>query len=194
MILDIAKQFNWFDIVVVILFLRICYVGTKSGFLVELFKILGTVFAIYLSFHYFTVTSDLIKDSFPFKLSPIEFVDFLCFISLAILGYLVFLVLRMVILHFIKMEAIPKLSRWGGLFLGVWRSFLFTSLVVFILVISTFGYFKKSADTSYTAKFLFKIAPAVYSGLWNGFASKFMAKEELNQTALDIQLSDSAQE
>lgn len=194
MILDIAKQFNWLDILIAILCLRICYVAIKSGFPVELFKILGTIFSIYLSFHYFTALSDFIKERFPVSKVPVEFIDFLCFVTLVITGYSVFLVLRKIILNFIKMEAVPKLSRWGGLILGIGRFFLFTSLLVFILAISSFEYFKRSVDISYTGKRLFKIAPSVYSGIWNGFASKFMTKEELNQTALDIELSDSAQE
>lgn len=194
MILDIAKQFNWIDIFVIIIALRICYVAVKSGFLAEFFKILGTIFAIYLSLHYFTALSEFIQEHIPQKAIPMEFLDFLSFLELAIVGYLVFAILRQIILRFIKMEAVPKLSRWGGLILGVARIFLLTSLIMFTLVISTITYFSRSVTASYSGKYLFKIAPAVYSSLWNGLVSKFATKERFNQDVLDIQFSDSAHE
>lgn len=193
MILDTLKQFNWVDIFVAVLFIRICYAAIKSGFLVELFKILGTIFAIYLSFHYFLSLSDFVSGHIPQNVIPQEFLNFLCFIVLAITGYLVFVILRQIILHFIKMEAIPKLSRWGGLILGIVRAFFFTGFVIFILVISTITYFGRSVAVSYSGKQLFKIAPAVYTGVWNGFASKFMPNEKFNQGILDIKLDDSVQ-
>lgn len=194
MILETLKQFNWLDIVVVILLLRICYVGIKSGFLVELFKILGTIFSIYLSFHYFPGLSYFINSHIPSNFMPAEFLDFICFVLLATIGYLVFVILRHIILHFIKMEAIPKLSRWGGFILAAGRAFLYTSLIIFMLVISTIAVLKRSVVISYSGKYLFSIAPAVYSGLWDGFASKFATNEKVNQDVLDMRLSDSANE
>lgn len=190
MILDTLKRFNWLDIFVIIFWLRICYIAAKTGFLTELFKVLGSIGSIYLSLHYFSGLSDFVRERLPTELMPVEFVDFLCFIFLAALGYFVFFLLRKIIVRFVKMEAVPKLSRWGGIILGVIRPFLVTSIIIFAMVMSSVVYFKRSVAVSYSGEYLFKVAPGVYSALWNGLLSKFMIKETFNQTVLDIQLTE----
>ena len=52
MLLDIIRQFNWFDVAIIILFIRICYIAFRSEFPVELFKLAGIICAIYISMHY----------------------------------------------------------------------------------------------------------------------------------------------
>lgn len=194
MIFETLKQFNWLDIAVIILAIRICYAAVKSGFFPELFKILGTIFAVYLSLHYFSNLSEFIKERFLVNIVPDEFLNFLCFVILAVAGYLVFVILRVVILRFVKMEAVPKLSRWGGLILGMFRVLLLAGLVVFILALSSVSYVKRSASHSYSGKFLFTVAPAVYGNLWNGLVSKFAASEKFNEAVSEVELSDSSEE
>jgi uncharacterized membrane protein required for colicin V production len=186
MALNILKQLNWVDIIFVIVLIRICYVATKSGFLAEFFKILGTIFAAYLSLHYCTGLTDYIKNFPPFKVVSVEFLDLIAYIILATFGYLVFVVLRIATLHFIKMEAVPKLDKWGAFILGLCRGVLLNSLIIFALITSTISYLKKSAFDSYSGESVFKIAPAVYRSIWEGFASKFMTKEKLNQSVLEV--------
>lgn len=60
------------------------------------------------------------------------------------------------------------------------------SLVMYILVVSPVGYLKDSVASSYSGKYLFKVAPAIYSGLWKGIASKFISQEKFNQNILEI--------
>lgn len=186
MLLEIFKQFNWVDILVVIILFRISYIAVKNGLPGELFKFLGVLSAIYLSLHYYTVLSDFFRNSLGVKSLPLEFLDFLSFIVLAILGYLVFVSLRSVCCRFIKMEATPKLNKGGGFILGIGRGFLVVGLIIFMLVISTIGYLKNSVNDSYLGKRLFKVAPATYSALWNNLMSKFMAKEKFNKTILEV--------
>ena len=177
------------DILVIIILFRICYVATKTGLPVELFKLLGTILATYLSLHYFTMLSDFVRERTAFikNILPLEFADFLAFSILAIIGYLVFVILREVMHWLIKMESAPKLNKWGGLVLGIGRGILFSSLVVFLLAISSIGYFKGSATNSYFGKRMFKVASVTYSGLWNGLMSKFMTQEKFNNTVLEVQ-------
>ena len=187
MLLDIIKQFNWLDIIVVIILFRICYIAVKSGLLVELFKILGTLLAIYLSLHYYTMLSDFFRNRIAVKSLPLEFLDFLSFTVLAILGYLIFVSLRDLFYHFIKMEAVPQLSKWGGLILGMGRGILLGGLIIFMLMISSVSYLKNSVKDSYSGKRLFKVAPATYSALWDNLMSKFATKEKFNSTILEVQ-------
>ena len=185
MILSTLKQFNWVDVFVVVILIRVCWAGIKGGFLAEFFKTLGTISAIYLSLHYYIGLSDSIRERIPLKNVPLDFLDFVFFIVLAITGYLLFVILRQAILKFINIQPIPKLNKWGGFSLGIIRAFLLTSLLIFMLLISTISYLKKSVVNSFSGEYFSKIAPGVYSSLWNGVASKFMAKEKFNQTVLE---------
>lgn len=183
---DTLKQINWIDILVVILILRIGYIALKKGLAVEFFKILGTISATYLSLHYYINLSDFIQNRIGLKSISSDFLNAFSFSGLAILGYLIFMVLQKIFSRFVKMEAAPELNKWGGFILGIARAFLFTSLVIFILVISGVNYFKRSIKDSYSGRSLYKVAPLTYRSLWNGFFSKFMTNEKLNEAIFEV--------
>lgn len=187
MLLDIIKQFNWIDIIIILIFVRISLVSLKTGFLVEIFKFLGTVLAVYCSLHYYTALSDFIKLRMGLKDVPLEFLDFLSALFLATLGYLIFLGIRIGFDRFIKMETTPNISKAGGLLLGIGRSFLLVSLITFLMVISSIGYLKKSATSSFSARRVVNIAPNTYAWLWNSVTSRFMNEEKFNDIVLKVQ-------
>ena len=188
MVLGILKQLNWFDVVVLILLFRIGYIALRSGLPIELFKLLGTVLAIYLSLHYYTAGSDFIRSRFAAdKKMPLEFLDFLVFLGLAISGYLILVLLRSVFYRFLKLEAVDRLNKWGGFLLGIARGMLVSGLIIFMLVISSISYLRMSVRSSYLGIRFFKVAPNTYSWLWNNLASKFMAQEKFNKTILEVQ-------
>jgi len=187
MLLTIIKQLNWVDIFVIILLIRTCYIATKNGFPAEFFKALGTALAVYLSAHYYIVLSNLLSKRIGQEKLPLEFLDFLCFFFLAILGYLALVLLREAFCRFIKIEAVPGLNKWGALLLGGARSVLLSSLIIVMLFISSIDYLKESVSSSYLGKRLFKITPAVYSRIWFGLTSKFMDKEKFNPAVSDLE-------
>ncbi len=174
-LLNILRQFNWVDIFCVIVLIRICCVAIKHGFPEELFKLLGTLSAVYLALHYYITFPYYIVKRIGVKNIPQDYLTFFSFFLLAALGYLIFVLLRKLVCHFIRMEAVSGLNKWGGLVLGIVRSFLFMSLMIFVFAIAPADYFRHSVNDSYSGKSLFKIAPSAYTWLWNSVMSKFMA-------------------
>jgi uncharacterized membrane protein required for colicin V production len=181
MLPDILRQINWVDVFVVILILRVGYVAWKTGLPVEFFKLLGTITAIYLPCHYYTKLADFFRANLFAGKAALEFLDFPVFLLLAILGYLVFKLLRSVFSRFIKAEAVANLNNWGGLILGAVRGILLTGLIIFMLVLSNLSYLKNSVNDSYLGNRLLKVVPATYSWLWNSITSKFMPGEKFNE-------------
>lgn len=183
------RQINWLDIAILILFLKICITSLKNGLPAELFKLLGAIFSVYLSMHYYTALSAAIRrqSSFAQENLPVDLFDFASFLALAILGYIIFTLLRILFSRFIKMEAAPHLDKRGGLVLGIGRAFLTVSLLAFMLAISGIGYLERCVKTSYLAKRLFSIAPSAYTWVWNAAASKFMAQEEFNTAVPEVE-------
>jgi uncharacterized membrane protein required for colicin V production len=186
--LDILKGINWVDIFVVIILFRLGYIAIKGGLPIEIFKILGTLAATYLSLHYYQSISEgvvlwlpLVKDRPPWDL-----LNFISFMILAVLGYLIFVSLRMLCYRFIKMQATPKLSKWGGLFLGLLRAVLLLGLIVFALLLTDMRYYKDSVRNSYAGRGLSKVAPNVYIWIWKTIGSKFATGENFNQSVLEL--------
>lgn len=186
MIFEIFNQSNFLDIFIVILLFRICYIAYNTGLAIESFKLLGVIFATYISLHYYTSVSDTIQRNLLPKGMPLEFADFLIFLTLAIVAYLGFVVIRSIFYRFIKLEAVPAFSKFGGLFLGIVRGLFVTGLLVYVLSISSISYLTSSVKHSYLGRRTFLISPTTYGWLWNNICSKFSAKEKFNSTVNEV--------
>lgn len=185
--LSTIKQFNWIDILVVIILFRIIYIAIKGGLAVELFKLLATLLAVYLSLHYYTLFSAFMSRFIGVENIFGKSLNTVSLIILAIISYLIFIPLRKIFFGVIKLEPVPGLNKWGGFILGITRAILVVSLIIYILVISPAAYLKHSVQDAYSGKRLFKVAPSVYGLLWNGIISKFIPNEKFNQNIQDVQ-------
>lgn len=174
-------KLKWFDFFIIILLLRTCYIAVKCGIIIEIFKTLGLILAIFLSLHFYTAVSESLNARFSMSAIPLEFLDFLVFVILAICGYFAFLILRMTFSRLVKTEAVSLFNKWGGLTLGILRGILLIGFVTYALVISSVIYLKTSVNNSYFGKTTLGIAPSVYRGLWEVIVSKFSAKDSYNQ-------------
>jgi uncharacterized membrane protein required for colicin V production len=187
-LLSVIQRFNWVDTFFIILLLRIGYIAFKTGFVTEFFKLLGTLLAIYVAMHYYTALSDFLGGRFGLdKKLPLDFLDFICFILLAIISYLIGIFFRQALCRLIKLEAVPRLNKWGGFVIGIARVVLLAGLFAFIFSISTVKYLHDKVADSYFGVSLIKVAPATYSSVWYGFMSKFMPTEKFNKTILEVQ-------
>lgn len=192
MIANILTRLNWIDFIVLSVLIRVLYVGGKNGFIVELFKLIGITFTTYVSLHYYVKFSDFIVQRLPKMQVPMEFVHFLVFILLVAVSYSIFVLVRRAFCNLVKMEAAPVLSKWGGVFLGIGRGILTSSLVIIVLLMSIFPYLNASVRKSYSGRPLFSVAAGTYSVIWNGFMSKFMAGEKFNDAISKIPSGESA--
>lgn len=188
MIFNILRQFNWFDIVVLLLIFRVLYISIKGGFTTEVFKLLGIICAIYLAMHYYITVSDFIRGRLPLEEKvPLEFLDFLIFVLLAAVGNVFFLLLRSAVNNLIKIEAVSALNRWGGLILGAIRSVLLVSLVIFSLAISSVPYLRDSVRNSYFGPRINFASVNTYLWIWSSIFSKFVASEKQNNAVVKTQ-------
>jgi len=185
MVMSILQQFNYIDIVILIILFRICYVAVKTGLAIEFFKLLGVVFAIYVASHYYTSLSDLIRHQMP-KTMPLEFADFIIFIFLAIAGYSAFVLLRITFYRFMKMEAAPKLNKYGGFILGLARGYFTVGLLIYVLMISSINYMSSSVKHSYLGSRASSISAQTYNWIWVSIFSKFSPQEKSNSVVAEV--------
>lgn len=185
-IINLITQFNWIDIVVVAIFIRIVYTSYKNGIWAELFRFFGIIVAIYLSLHYYSSWAKGICDKLNYPDVQIKFFELFTFALPALLAYISFYIFRTASSKFVNVEFIPKLSSWGGVIVGILRGFFSISLFLYFLLIPASEYFTKSVKTSFLGQKLIVIAPTTYSGLWDSIMSKFMTSEKLNKTVFEL--------
>lgn len=190
--INTLMQFNFLDIVIVLIALRICYIAFQMGLAVEFFKLMGIIFGVYVALHYYTSLSDMIGRLVMPKEMPLEFLDFIVFLMLATGGYLGFVVLRSLFYRFIKLEAVPKLNQFGGLILGIIRVFFTVGLLTYTLMISSVKYLNDAVKYSYLGSKSVTISTDAYGWLWNNVVSKFSGNEKFNPTVHEVLKSNKA--
>jgi uncharacterized membrane protein required for colicin V production len=190
--INMIMQFNFLDIVIILITLRICYIAFQTGVAVEFFKLMGIIFGAYVALHYYTSFSDMIGRLVMPKEMPLEFLDFIVFLMLATGGYLGFVVLRSIFYRFIKLEAVPKLNQFGGLILGAIRVFFTVGLLTYTLMISSVKYLNDAVKYSYLGSKSVTISTDAYGWLWNNVVSKFAGNEKFNPTVNEVLKSNKA--
>lgn len=172
----LLHKINWVDVLLLICLVRICLVAAKNGLPTEFFKLLGTVVATYISFHYYKAGASFLEKALSLNVKDplaVTIADIFSFTLLAICGYLILMVLRSLFVRLIQMEAHRGIDKWGALLLGLLRVVLFFSLFLSFLRFMNVDYFKESISNSLTGKRIYKVAPATHNFIWDHLLSKF---------------------
>jgi uncharacterized membrane protein required for colicin V production len=189
-ILELSRQFNWIDILVFVIFLRLSFISLRQGLGVEFFKFLGTFCGLYVSLHYYCSLSGYFNGQSTGKDNPGAFFGLLAFVLLFFFGYLFFWSIRSMIFRFMTAEINVQLSKWGGFAFGLLRSLLLSSLVLYALMIPKESYFKDSVRYSLIGNRVSKVAPATYTFIWESIVSKFNTGEKYNSSVPDVSSAD----
>ncbi len=182
---DFVTKINWVDIMIVLFGVRIIYIGIKNGFISELFKLIGVVFAIFITFHYYTQVADFFKDHTGLSENN---AGFLSFGLLWAVVTLIFKFIRDGILLIFKIEALSLVDQWGGLLLSILRSALVGSMVLIFLMISNLGYWRSHAGKSFFNPYLIAVSPKIYKATYDGIVSKFFPTEKLNPAGFNLEV------
>ncbi|HOW35867.1 MAG TPA: CvpA family protein [Candidatus Omnitrophota bacterium] len=180
---EVVKSINWIDILVAAIIIRIIYVGFKRGFVVELFKLIGVVLAVFVTLHYFSTFSQSLQDSAHF---PAGIANIVAYGMLWGAVILVFKLVRDGLLVLLKIEAHSALDKWGGVILAAGRSVLLASLTLLFLSAATIGYFTKNLEKSLVSSRVVRVAPGLYEGIYDGIVVKFFPEEKLNTAAFTL--------
>lgn len=174
---EIVRQLNWVDALLIVVFIRIIFIGQSKGLMIEAFKFFGIICSIFISLQYYSVLSEFINSH---SSIPIDFADFISLIGLIVLVLIIFKFTRDGILFLIKISPHPTLEKWGGLFISMIRGFFVASLVILCINLSTIEYFQKSAKSSFSGQYLLSVCPRTYAYLFENLVSKFSPNEKLN--------------
>jgi uncharacterized membrane protein required for colicin V production len=163
-------QINWVDIFVVIFLIRGTYIGSTKGLTAELFKSLGLILVLVISFSLHMPLAQFLSSHLFFSLKiamPVAF---------SLLAIAVFFVYRIIIgvcLRLMNIEFAEGLDKFGGIILGFLRGTVLASFIIFSLNLFPSAYVTRSIDkNSLSGKYLAKLAPVIYH-----FVTRTAAKE-----------------
>ena len=181
---ETLNSFNWIDILMAAIVIRVVYIGIKRGIVVELFKMVGVLSAVFITLHYFSSISKVLQEKVHLPLAAADLFSFGILWGLVILA---FKFIRDGFGMLFKMEAAHSiLDKWGGLVVCIGRALLLCSLTILCLRASSIDYFLKNLEKSATASKLASLAPGFYEATYNNVVSKFFPSEELNKSAYKL--------
>lgn len=180
---NILTTINWVDILVVCIMGRIIFIGLKSGFITELFKLGGVLLATFVALHFCGRLGEIFHKHLWVPSGAQSVVAFIVLWSLIVLA---FKFLRDGSLAVIKMEAQPTIDKWGAAIIATFRGFLICSLVFICLVLTGNKYMSKKVRHSFTGFYLVDLAPSIYNAVFDGFIGKLFPREEKNKELLSL--------
>ncbi len=158
---------NWVDLVIITLFIIMCYRGFARGFLAELLYLGGAVSATALSVNYSGMAANWIRQWWSWNPTVITFLVFVAL--LLVLVVVVHLIVRF-ITGLIKWERINWVFETSGVGLGGVRALWWGRLLFLVLTSSGVSYLQASVEErSVSGPYLLPRSREVLEGVTNRF-------------------------
>lgn len=154
------KNFNWVDILLILLLLRSAWIGTRIGLTAELFKLTGTVISIVIGLHYYNQIANTLINYINI---PVWFLHFIIFAIIILLIRAVFKYGVVLFLRVLNIQFILQLERIGGALVGLGRGFLIGGLLLIALLFFPVEYLYHSIyEKSFLAPYLIRSTKRTY--------------------------------
>ena len=82
----IVQSINWVDVVMLVLLIRIVFIGVRTGFVTELFKLFGVFCSVFVGLHYYTPLAALLAKKVDVSLGILECFFFVLLVSSMVLA------------------------------------------------------------------------------------------------------------
>ncbi len=175
------KSINWIDVAMAVVFFWIILRGVKGGFLSEFFKLLGTLTAVFVSLHYFTVLALKASTKTGTGLACWEFAVFaVLWISITV----IFKFFRLGILLLFKVETNHEgFDKYAAGVLAVARGLLVCSLALYLVLLTNNGFLTRMTLHSYSFKITGRAAVNTYTFIYNELVGKLFTGAQYNSAA-----------
>ena len=184
MLTHLIKSINWIDVALVLLFIRMIFVGVKNGFVSELFKIIGVVTAVFVSLHYYSFLAAWVV--LKTKLSW-EYWELVIFALLWFIVLVFFKFVREGILLLFKVETTHEgFDKYAAGVVAVGRGILVCSLTIFLILLTHNSLMGRMALRSYSYKIAGRAAVGTYTFLFNNLVDKLFVGEHYNAAAVKV--------
>lgn len=168
--------FNFVDIFMGYTLARGYFVGKKSNLFIELFKLMGLLFATFIGAHYYVSLGITIKNYFDLKFS-IQYL--IAFNFLVFLVILIFYLIREGWIMILGINPKHPVVIKGGIVVSLIKSYFICGLIFLSFVTSGNEFLSKSAKESFSSQFVKETSISVYRGIFTGI-NYFLSEEKIN--------------
>ncbi len=180
----ILKSINWVDVAMLILLIRIVFIGVKTGFVTELFKLFGILCAVFIGLHYYSGLSAFIAKKTGWSLNWLEITFF---VLLVVVLVIIIKYLRDGFLILFKFETTHAgFNQWGAGILSVVRAVFLASLIMYGMLLSNLEFLQRQTFSSTSQKLALKVAPNTYFFIYRNFIGKVFTEERLNEDVFKV--------
>lgn len=157
---QIIFKINWVDILILIIFIRVSYVGYTRGLSSELLPLIASFAALVISINLHDKIGGFIASHTPLSAIPAKF---LVYISIGSSILLVFGILSNILTgRVIKVQVATMYDSIFGLLFGILRGIVLVSFVVFALSLTPVNYIRESVkEKSLMGTRFMKIGPLI---------------------------------
>jgi uncharacterized membrane protein required for colicin V production len=175
----ILRSINWVDVAMLVLLIRIVFIGVRTGFVTELFKLLGVFFAVFIGLHYYAPLAGFLAKKTGLSLELLECAFFILLVSLVVIAVKY---MREGFLMIFKFETTHAgVNQWGSGVFSIIRALFLASLIMFGTLLTHVEWLQKETVTSISSKLALKVAPNTYSFIFNNFIGKIFSREKMNE-------------
>ena len=180
----ILGSINWIDVAMLILLVRVIFIGAKSGFVTEFFKLSGVLSAVFIGLHYYLLLSAFVSKKTNWPLEALEWVFFVLLVCLMVL---VVKFLRDSFLVLFKFETTHAgFNQWGAGVLSIARALLLASLIMYGILLTRVESLQRQVLTCVSHKLALKAASNTYSFLYHNFVGKIFIQEKFNEDVFNV--------
>jgi len=179
MLRQFLANFTWLDICSVAIVTRGCWVGFREGALVEVFKFIGLVVAVFIGLHFYVPCGQFLSDVLRVPEPAAHIFSYGLLVGLTT-G--IFRIIRdgMIIVLRDQDQEVSRLQRAVGLILGLCRGLILSSLVIAGCLIAGQFTLTRIVRRSLSAPALFPVASKIYSGLFHFVVKPIFPGEQEN--------------
>lgn len=183
MIANILKDLNWVDVVITLMIVWVLFTGIKNGLVKGLLHLIGTIFALFICFHYYSSFSGLFVKKTP--LSP-STIDVSVFLFLWFVSFLIFRFIEEAVFFIFTVEVKNVIDKWGSAVLAIARAALIGSMCMFVLLLTQNQYLQQQTFSSFMRKGLLSTAPNVYFSLYEDIVRPLFPSENKNKQVVSV--------
>ncbi|MFH1656102.1 MAG: CvpA family protein [Candidatus Omnitrophota bacterium] len=178
----LIHKLNWVDVAIIVVFVRIVFVGFRRGFTVEIFKLIATVCGIFISIHFYSSISKFVSLHSPLTA---EFAGPIVLAGLFVIVLIIFKFIRDGLMFVFHIQPIPVIDKWGGLLLSLLRGYFVASIVILFIFLVPIDYFENSTKSSFSKEYLLELSPRTYAFVFENIYSKFSSSDKLNKEVFE---------
>jgi uncharacterized membrane protein required for colicin V production len=157
---EILSEFNWIDILYIILLIGMVYRGAKTGVGGQLFSLAGWFVTLFISLKYYSFLSETISGFLMQRWGkPISF-----FLIAAIIFVAIKVFER--VINIVNSEGAASIERMGGSLIASLRACILFGLIGILFLLTPVNFLRSSAiEGSKTCMFFVHMDVAIYSGI-----------------------------